>query len=274
LKRVAPAAKIHGGKFYLAPKIIALFPPRQSYINYVEDYCGIASVLLAHDPEGKSEIINDINGDTTNFFDVLKRKNEFNLFERMVALTPFSELQFEASLSRLESGINLQAHERAFHFFVVCRQSRSGDRKQFATITKNRLRKRMNEQVSAWLGGIETLVDVHQRLQRVLIRNVPALQLLEEFNNDKTVHYLDPPYHPESRVDKDAYGEYDTTAKDHEELIKAVKKSRSKILLSGYHCDLYDTELKKWDLVEIISPNHVSGQQSKRRMVECVWKNY
>lgn len=274
IKRIPSVSKIHGGKYYLAPKIVALFPPRQSYLNYVEDYCGMASVLLAHDPEGKSEIINDISQLTSNFFEVLQRKSNFDLFLRLAAMAPFSELQFEASLAKMQSKIRFQAHELAYHFFVVCRQSRSGDRKQFATLTKNRLRRQMNEQVSAWLSGVEGLFDVHQRLQRVVIRNVPALHLLAEFNDPKTVHYLDPPYYPSTRTSPEAYGEDDMTAEDHEKLIEAVNKSKSKILLSGYHCDLYDKELKSWDCIEFDLPNNVSGEATKRRMVECVWRNF
>src|SRR5271157_2108615 len=103
MKRTPPAAKIHGGKHYLAKKIIALFPPRESYINLVEDYCGMASVTLAHNPEGKSEVINDANGQVTNFFRVLQSSREFSLFMKLAALTPFSELQFKDSLGKLET---------------------------------------------------------------------------------------------------------------------------------------------------------------------------
>jgi DNA adenine methylase len=253
----------------------------------------MASVLLAHDPTNKAEVINDISRDTTNFFEVLQSKSLFDLFMQMAVVTPFSELQFESSLSKVQSAIKHQCHERvesslskvqsaikhqcherAFHFFVVCRQSWAGKRKKFATITKSRLRRGMNEQVSAWLSGVDGLYEVHQRLQRVVIRNVPALQLLKEFDNDKTVHYLDPPYHPDSRADKTAYGDDDTTVQDHEELIEAVLKSRSKILLSGYHSDLYDKELKAWNCTEMLSPNHSAGGQTKQRMVECVWRNF
>lgn len=274
MKRVAPAAKIHGGKHYLAPKIIALFPPRDSYHTYVEAYCGMASVLLAHDPTNKAEVINDISRDTTNFFEVLQSKSLFDLFMQMAAVTPFSELQFESSLSKVQSAIKHQCHERAFHFFVVCRQSWAGKRKKFATITKSRLRRGMNEQVSAWLSGVDGLYEVHQRLQRVVIRNVPALQLLKEFDNSKTVHYLDPPYHPDSRVDKTAYGDDDTTVQDHEELIEAVLESRSKILLSGYANPAYDKALAKWTRHDLRSANHSSGAKSKRVMVESVWTNF
>ena len=50
--------KYHGGKHYLASKIIALMPP---HIHYVEPYFGGGSVLLKKDPMNTSEAINDIS---------------------------------------------------------------------------------------------------------------------------------------------------------------------------------------------------------------------
>src|SRR6185312_9978188 len=70
--------KWHGGKHYLAPKIVALFPPRRSdanpdgYVHYVEPYAGGLAVLLASDPEGVSEVANDLDGGLTNFWRVLQ----------------------------------------------------------------------------------------------------------------------------------------------------------------------------------------------------------
>jgi DNA adenine methylase len=60
--------KWHGGKQYLAAKILGLFPPRDSYVHYVEPFFGGGAVLFSHDPEGKSEVVNDINYDLTEFW--------------------------------------------------------------------------------------------------------------------------------------------------------------------------------------------------------------
>ncbi len=58
--RISPPLKWHGGKWYLARRIVAKMPP---HIHYVEPFAGGLSVLLAKDPEGVSEVVNDINGD-------------------------------------------------------------------------------------------------------------------------------------------------------------------------------------------------------------------
>lgn len=273
---VKPPAKIFGGKYYLKDKILGLFPPRSSYHTYVEAYGGMGNVLLAHDPTNKSEVFNDLDGDVSNFFSVLQSQVQFDQFKHLAALAPFSEKQFKRSLAALASHKKnpLVPADAAYHFFVVARQSRAGNREDFATCTKTRLRRRMNEQVSAWLSGVENLYDVHQRLQRVLIRNVPATALLIEFDNAETVHYLDPPYLPSTRVAATEYHDFEMSEDDHVKLLDVIKKSRSKILLSGYHSSLYDTELKSWKHQEFSLPNNVSGAKVKRRMVEVCWYNF
>ena len=55
--------KWHGGKHYLAAKIINLMP---EHIHFVEPFFGGGSVLLEKDPTGVSEVVNDIDGELTN----------------------------------------------------------------------------------------------------------------------------------------------------------------------------------------------------------------
>jgi len=45
LRRIRPAFKCHGGKYYLSRWIISQFPERYSDLSYVEPFCGGASVL-------------------------------------------------------------------------------------------------------------------------------------------------------------------------------------------------------------------------------------
>jgi hypothetical protein len=109
--------KYHGGKHYLAPQIVALMPP---HLHYVEPYFGGGAVLFAKPHDGTSEVINDSNGDLTNFWRVLQDKKAFAEFQRRVEATPFSQREWQ------------QAKE----FFILCRQSLAGRCKDFAPITR------------------------------------------------------------------------------------------------------------------------------------------
>jgi D12 class N6 adenine-specific DNA methyltransferase len=82
---LTPPLKWHGGKQYLAKRIVALMPP---HTHYVEAYAGGLSVLLAKSPTGISEVVNDIDGDLTNFWHVLQSPPKFERFHRRLAATP------------------------------------------------------------------------------------------------------------------------------------------------------------------------------------------
>jgi hypothetical protein len=99
--RLAPPLKWHGGKHYLAPKIVALMPPRcqtpnkpapddTGWLHYVEPYAGGLSVLLANDPHGISEVVSDMHGELTNFWRVLQDPALFAEFVRRLDAVPFA----------------------------------------------------------------------------------------------------------------------------------------------------------------------------------------
>ena len=49
----------------------------------------------------------------------------------------------------------------------------------FTSVTRNRTRRQMNGNVSEWLSAVEGLPEVHHRLKRVLIENMPAIELIK-----------------------------------------------------------------------------------------------
>lgn len=63
-----PIMRYHGGKWRLAPWIIAHMPPHRIY---VEPYCGAASVLMRK-PRSYAEVINDLDGEVVGVFRVLR----------------------------------------------------------------------------------------------------------------------------------------------------------------------------------------------------------
>ena len=143
--KVPNPLKWHGGKHYLAAKIVTLMP---KHVHYVEPFAGGLSVLLAKDPDNISEVVNDLNSQLTNFWNVLKDVDMFQHLRRILEATPFSETEWNGALEGLNSSDKVA---RAVAFFVRCRQSLSGRMQYFATLSRNRTRRRMNEQSSAWI---------------------------------------------------------------------------------------------------------------------------
>ncbi len=88
-KEISVPIKWHGGKTYLASRILELMP---EHVHYVEPFFGGGAVLFRKPPElieKHSEVINDIYGDLVNFWKVLQSPELFPEFERIANLTPF-----------------------------------------------------------------------------------------------------------------------------------------------------------------------------------------
>ena len=261
--------KTHGGKHYLAQKIISLMP---AHTHFVEPFAGGLAVLLAKDCEGISEVVNDLDGNLTNFWQVLQDENSFIRFQRCVQAMPFSEVAWRKAQQDLVAAKD--SVERAALFFVLCRQSMSGRCKEFSPLTRNRTRGGMNEQVSSRLNAIEGLSQVHARLKRVVILNKPALEVLRSQDGPASLMYLDPPYVPDTRSAKKAFGLYEMTVEEHEELLDAITGLQGMVMISGYASELYDSRLKAWNRREFELPNNASNGKQKRRMTEVIWCNF
>ena len=264
----------HGGKFYLASRLVEMMPP---HISYVEPYAGSLAVLLAKNPEGVSEIVNDLDGRLMNFWRVLMCPVNFEEFARRVQATPFSEEVWRAAFRRLQKpcqadGVCVVCAQA---FFVLVRQSHAGRKDGFAAFSKVRTRGGMNEQCSAWLTAVDGLPRVHARLKRVAILNRPALDVIRGQDGKGTLFYLDPPYLHETRVVTDVY-KHEMSFTEHEELLDVLGRIQGKFMLSGYHSELYDdaAAFNGWRCVEFDLPNNAASGDVKRRMTECVWCNF
>lgn len=280
---VSPPLKWFGGKNYLAPKIVALFP---RHLHYVEPYAGGLSVLLDRDPNDKSlwladdgnlggvsEVVNDLNKELVNFWTVLRSADLFPEFCRQCQATSLSHPDYDRAGDFF--GLHPDPVVRAWAFFVRCRQSRAGTFKGFTSLTRNRTRRGINGNASEWLSAVDNLPAVHARLWPVVIENMDAVKLIRREDGPHTLYYLDPPYMHETRTGNDDYA-HEMTEAQHIELLDTLAGLKGKFLLSGYHSDLYDGYAAKhgWKVHEFDLPNNAAGGKEKRRMVECLWLNY
>jgi DNA adenine methylase len=282
--KLTPPLKWWGGKHYLADWIISLMP---KHLHYVEPFFGGGAVLLRKNPlderhwwgkesheQGISEVINDVNLELTNFWCVLQDDEAFAAFQRMAEATPFSQVQWELAEHLQYPELEAWPDVKAAHaFFVRCRESRSGECKDFSPLTKNRTRRKMNGEVSAWLGCIDGLPEVHARLKRVVILCDDALKVIRAQDGPKTLFYLDPPYLPSTRASTGNY-KHDMTEEHHLNLLETIRECEGKVMISGYPSELYDRELAGWKRHGFKIDNKAAGGKAKRKMTEVLWLNY
>ena len=267
--------KTHGGKHYLAERIVSLMP---AHTHYVEPYAGGLAVLFAKSCEGISEVVNDLDERITTFWRALQDDDFFSKSASRLQATTFNETEWRDAKAYFDTPVKRpnrqETVERAAKFFILCRQSMSGRCKDFTPLTRNRTRGGMNEQACSWLNAIEGLPAIHERLKRVVLLNRPAPEVIRTQDGPGVLFYLDPPYLPEVRATKDAFGPFDMTVEQHEELLDTIIGLQGMVMISGYASPLYDGRLASWAREEFDLPNNAGSGKQKRRMTEVVWMNF
>ncbi len=264
-----PPIKWHGGKYYQTETLLSLTP---EHTHYVETHAGGLNMLWAKDPHGISEVINDLNHHLTNFYKILRCEQRFPVFQQAIELTPFSRHEFDQTFSQ---GIS-DSIGHAVQFFIQNRMSRQGLGKDFATLSKTRTRRGMNEQVSSYLSSIEGLPEIHERLRRVVIECDHAPHVIKREDSEHTFFYCDPPYPHWVRSSTNEYGEWEMSEEEHVELLETLSAIRGKFLLSTYPNDLYwDYAAENgWWYVDLEIDNKASSGKTKRKMTERIFGNY
>jgi DNA adenine methylase len=260
---IRPPVKWHGGKFYLAERIVRLFPPHRVY---VEPFGGGASVLL-NKPPADVEVYNDLDERVVRLFRVLR--NDFDEFVRRLRLTPYAQREF-ADAADCPAGAD--DVERARCDFVRWRQSFGGKGQSFSYTTA-RSRRGMADVVSGYLSAVEGLADVVNRLRRVQFMCQPAAELIPRYNLPDALVYCDPPYAHGTRADPAAY-RFEMTDDDHRALAGVLAAHAGPAAVSGYRCPLYDELYGRWHRTEFDVAMHAAGGSTKSRATECVWTNY
>ena len=130
----------------------------------------------------------------------------------------------------------------------------------------------MSGVVSRWLGAIEALPEIAERLLRVQVENRPALEAIRLYDSPETLFYCDPPYVHDTRGDDSAYG-YEMTNHEHRALARVLNSTQGLVAFSNYQCDLMDElyPTPKWR--KQVSPERTI-HSTKGKRAEILWMNY
>lgn len=256
----------YGGKYSHLDWLLPLLPKTT---HYCEPFGGSAAVLLNRTPS-PVETYNDLDGQVVNFFRVLRDQKD-QLIES-IGLTPFSREEFRLAIAKEED--NLPDLERARRFFIRARQVRTG-LAQTASIgrwahCKLTSRAAMAGAVSRWLGSVEDLPEIVQRLLRVQIENDRAIDVIRRYDSPETLFYCDPPYPHDSRGDSKAYA-YEMTDDEHRQLASLLHSVDGKVALSGYDCPLMQELYADWNCIKAPLKQCHSIKELRQ---EVLWLNY
>jgi DNA adenine methylase len=249
------------------------FPDPNSYSIYVEPFCGSGAVILNKKPS-EVEIMNDINGDITNFFRVLQKYPKELI--RLLKLTPYSYNEYINCIELLDYTSDELNIERARKFYYrICStyfgvyDMRSKGRWRRGYDDKNNLNKNYRKKIRG-------LFKISKRIKNIEILNQDALTLLGKYDSNNTFFYLDPPYVFNTRT---ALNAYKNELKDdvHIKMCNIIASMKSKVLISGYDNEIYNDILKNWN--KVYNKKKKAGSTAGRNGVgsyrqEVLWMNY
>jgi len=262
---IRPPVKWHGGKRYLAKRIIKHFPNHRIYL---EPFGGGASVLLNKAPV-EVEVYNDIDLRITRLFRVLRDHGD--KFLEKVQLIPYSQVEFEAAACYPPGATEL---EMAIYDFVRWRQS-FGGKGQSWSYTTARARGGMAGDVNAWWTAIDGLPEVINRIRRVQILCQSALEAIPRFDHPEGLIYCDPPYvHSVRETNSRSVYHAEMSDDEHRKLALVLRKCKASVIVSGYPSPLYEEIYSGWRTVTFNIANHAAGGKKKARETECLWMNF
>lgn len=253
-----PLLRYHGGKWRLAPWILAHIPPHRTY---VEPFGGGASVLLQK-PRSYAEVYNDLDGEVVNLFRVVRERGEE--LAQSCELTPFARAEFEQAYEDGESDLE-RARRTLIRSFMGF--GSAGVTKQTTGFRANTTRA-FTTPSHDWMRYPDHLRSVVQRLRGVVIENREALDVMLAHDGDDTVHYVDPPYVHDTRHHRSRAPAYrhELTDQQHRALASTLHELRGSVVLSGYRCPLYDELYGDWHRVDVAT--HADGAKDR---IETLW---
>lgn len=246
-----------GAKWGMAKQIVSMMPPHRSYL---EPFFGSGAVLFNKRPSA-IETVNDIDGDITNFFKVLRDRPE-ELAEA-ISITPYSRDVFDDA----HENRGTTDFDRAYRFAIRSRMGHGFKTYQKTGFKIDVYARERSYCVDCWNKMPERIFEAAARLKAVQIENRPALDLIHKFNYDNVLIYADPPYLLNTRGGKQYRCEMND--QDHMELLFALKAHKGPAIISGYSSEMYDDELKGWNTIKRRSYNQNSDART-----EVLWFNY
>lgn len=248
----------YGGKQMMLKHILPIIP---SHRIYVESFFGGGAVFFAKEPV-KCEVINDLNKEAINFYQVCA--NKFPQLQREVTSTLHSHSAFKDAKIIYTHPHLFDPVKRAWAFHTTVIQSFSSNTSTFAFDRQGTTRLKVHNK------RLQFTEELKQRLENVTVECDDALKVINRYDTPDTFHYVDPPYFNSNCGHYAGY-----TENDFKLLLERLSTVQGKFLLSSYPSDLlssFQTQFK-WYTKSIEKPIAVSSK-AKGNKIEVLTANY
>ena len=171
-----------GGKSRLAKRIAPMIPV---HVCYCEPFCGAAWILFKKEPS-TTEVINDLDGELVNFWRIVQ--NHLLAFLEYFKFAVISRKMFE--LENRRDPTTLTDLQRAVRYYYLQRLGFGGKTSGRTFGAGAQRPANLN-----LLTLEESLLEAHQRIQRITIENLDVCKCIEKYDRKDTFFYIDPPYY-------------------------------------------------------------------------------
>ena len=266
-----PVLRWHGGKWKLAPWILSHFPHHRIY---VEPFGGAASILMRKQ-RSYSEVYNDLDDEVVTLFRILRDPVTALELERQLRLTPFARTEFKSAYELTDDPVERARRlvVRAYMGFGSNAHS-SQQKGHRSTGFRSNSNRSGTTPAQDWKNYPDAMAAMVERLQGVTVENREALTVMRTHDGPNTLHYVDPPYLPETRARGNRYDlawrmyRHELSPDDHSSLLEFLNGLSGMVVLSGYASELYDDYLDDWRVID--KATYADGARPR---TERLWLN-
>lgn len=182
---------------------------------FVDLFCG-SIALLCYLPWDTAVVVNDINGNLTNLYMVIR--DSPSAFVGELIKLPYSEVLFQKFNKELNSGEPMTALERAVAYYYVSFGAYRGrvDNALFQFSACKDTNRADNYQKN-----MKWILVLYKWLQCVVILNRDFREVLKSYNKEHVFVYADCPY-----LGTEYYYDHAFTMKDHEDFASMLKSHK------------------------------------------------
>lgn len=262
-----PILRYHGGKWRIAPWLIANMP---AHSVYVEPFGGGGNVLLRKD-RVSAEVYNDLDGRVVQVFRLLRDPDKAAAVRTRLELTPFARAEFDSCYEPPVDDVDAVCKTIMLSFMgfgtdSITRRCRTGFR---AKMTDKR-----STPAAAWASYYKAVEVFCERLRGVVIEQRDATEVMLRMDRPTTLFFVDPPYVTSTRssiqgrsIVTHGYA-HEMTDEDHRRLAHTLHSLKGMVMLCGYPSPLYSELYRDW--LRLDKETYADGA---RKRVECLWLN-